>query len=84
MISDEDFLFPKGIQIMDYSDRVQDTKEERVIYKCYQCKHQYSPHLSKKCPKCGCEYINRYKEFFVRMWPMVKSFKITIGKDGVE
>lgn len=39
--------------------------EIKPYYKCDQCKHQYSPHLSKKCPKCGNVYLEEHVDIDV-------------------
>lgn len=59
-------------------------KEGQTVWKCINCKHQYSPHLAKRCPKCGCEGLEEHKEVMVEMPATVERFHITTDKDGVK
>jgi len=53
-------------------------KEGKTVWKCDNCKHQYSPHLAKRCPKCGSEYLQEHKKIMVKFSATVKRFHITI------
>lgn len=47
-------------------------------YKCDQCKHQYSPHLSKKCPKCGNIYLEEHVDIGTMFPVPIKKIKVKL------
>ena len=42
-------------------------KQDRIFYKCLSCSHQYSIHLSKKCPKCKATNVEKFMEYSVKL-----------------
>lgn len=52
--------------------------EIKPYYKCDYCKHQYSPHLSKKCPKCGNEYLEEHIDIDVVMPLTIEKIEVKV------
>lgn len=56
---------------------IQKGEEIKPYYKCDQCQHQYSPHLSKKCPKCGNKYLEEHIDIQVVV-PAINKIEVKI------
>jgi len=85
-MDDDDYLanMPIPKRVWDWFMKVVHIKQRQTTYKCDNCQHQYSPHLSKKCPKCGWQYLEKHINVDVQVQSSVEKFNINIDPKGIK
>jgi predicted nucleic acid-binding Zn-ribbon protein len=54
------------------------TTGTKVIYKCTECGHIYSIHLTKKCPKCKNIYVDAYINIGVKINRLIDHIQLNL------